>query len=209
MPLFNDAISVPERDVTPATSAALTGDDVADVDFTGDDYNATLVVDGGSDQSIVLDADYTDFDGLVTELNSQTTGATWSHATGTLTVTSDTDGATSEISWEVTLEGTKTLSIADDDVFGEDEIVDDPTMLYISTTGTTNSPQQLLILNNEDSSVDDAPSVAIGGPDVEYDEAPLIKPGASMTIPLEAGEAVFATADTGQTVDVRILVTRH
>jgi flagellin len=71
----------------------------AGFDFSTDNLSFDLDVDGsGSAQSISVTTDVSDLDGLVAELNTQTTGATWSKdANGKLAVTSDSAAAGSAI----------------------------------------------------------------------------------------------------------------
>jgi hypothetical protein len=104
-----------------ATAAELTGTGAADLDFTVFNYTATLAVDGGSVQNILLDALFADADDLVTELNLQTDDATWSQLAGVLTLTSDTAGASSELDWDGTAIGAD-IKVDDADESGDAEI---------------------------------------------------------------------------------------
>lgn len=64
----------------------------------GTTYTASIVVDGGTSQSIsILGSTAQTYGTLINELNADTFGASWSLVAGNLLCTSDTSGATSSI----------------------------------------------------------------------------------------------------------------
>jgi flagellin len=79
-------------------------------DFSSDNLTFDIAVDGGSAATVTVSTDTTDVDGLVAELNNQMTAgsiaATWSKdASGRLTVTSNTSGASSAIAITAVTDG--------------------------------------------------------------------------------------------------------
>lgn len=127
---------------TPAVAAQLVGTDAPDFDFTTpNELNATLSVDGGAPQAIALDAVYADIDDLIDELQSQTTGATWSEDTGVLVLTSDTANSDSSLDLATTPDGTADIFIDGTDE-GEDEV-----SVYVASVTVDGGTAQDLILD--------------------------------------------------------------
>jgi hypothetical protein len=82
-------------------SAAATG-----FNFSGaNDLTFNVQVDGGSIQAVSVTSDVSDIAGLVTALDADITGATVSHVSGVLVITSATTGAASNVSISTLVDG--------------------------------------------------------------------------------------------------------
>jgi hypothetical protein len=77
--------------------AAITGPGATGLVNDGTLYDATVVVDGGSDTILITGSTAQDFDALIVQLDLDTTGGTWSIIGGDLVCTSASTGETSTI----------------------------------------------------------------------------------------------------------------
>merc|ERR1712166_1304939 len=91
-------------------AGTLTGTGFTAHDFTNDNQNLIVVVDGGTPQTISVVANCNTAASCATALNSQITGATVTAVGGVLVITSDTTGLTSTVS--ITTDGSGVDALA-------------------------------------------------------------------------------------------------
>jgi flagellin len=104
-----------------ATAATLTGSAATDTDFSGANSVTFNLTVNGTTQAINLNADYTDFDGVVGAINAQFGSTVASHAAGTITIASPTTGSTTGVTIAAYAEaGASSAGLADGTDAGSD-----------------------------------------------------------------------------------------
>lgn len=114
-------------------AAKLFGSSPSDYDFSSDSSSFDVTVDGGSAQSVTLNADYSSVSNVANELNNQTTGCTWDTTSSSwtlvsgqfLTCTSDATGASSSIQISSLSETSANTGLSNTTVNGYDSPVFD------------------------------------------------------------------------------------